>query len=140
MLEELCKRIQNCCATLRRSRNIRNVGSCWVKSLTGFKLCEKLPTTRNNMQQGVPTDATCNIQQCCVRLYGALGKRTLFACLKSRANGMYVGPFMLCLYFICERKFYARKHPEVTRQWKSTPKDTIFILETPRTPDVITQS
>ena len=37
--EELCKRIQHCCATLRRSRNKRNVGSCWLKSLTGFKLC-----------------------------------------------------------------------------------------------------
>ena len=61
MLEELCKRIQHCCATLRQSRNKRNVGSCWLKSLTGFKLCA---TTSNNMQQGVQTDATCNIQQC----------------------------------------------------------------------------
>ena len=64
MLEELCKRIQHCCATLRRSRNKRNVGSCWLKSLTGFKLCA---TTRNNiqqLQQGVQTDATCNIKQC----------------------------------------------------------------------------
>ena len=32
-----------------------------AKSLTGFKL---YPTTRNYMQQGVRTDATCNIQQC----------------------------------------------------------------------------
>ena len=61
MLEELWKRIQHCCATLRRSRNKRNVGSRWLKSLTGFKLCA---TTSNNMQQGVQTDATCNIQQC----------------------------------------------------------------------------
>ena len=59
--EELCKRIQHCCATLRRSRNKRNVGSCRLKSLTGLKLCA---TTGNNMQQGVQTDATCNIQQC----------------------------------------------------------------------------
>ena len=59
-LEELCKRIQHCCATLRRSRNKRIVGSCWLKSLTGFKLC----ATSNNMQQGVQTDATWNIQQC----------------------------------------------------------------------------
>ena len=57
MLEEPCKRIQHCCAMLQRSRNKRNVGSCWP----GFKLCA---TTRNNMQQGVQTDATCNIQQC----------------------------------------------------------------------------
>ena len=48
-----CKRMQHCCATLRRSRNKRNVGSYWLKSLTGFKLCA---TTRNNMQQGVQTD------------------------------------------------------------------------------------
>ena len=61
MLEELCKRIQRCCATPRWSRNKRNVRSCWLKGLTGFKLCA---TTRNNMQQGVQTDATCNIQQC----------------------------------------------------------------------------
>ena len=62
MLEELCKRINHCCVTLRRSRNKKNVGSCWFKSLTGFKLCATIP---NNMQQSVQTDATCNIQQCC---------------------------------------------------------------------------
>ena len=28
-----------CCAALRRSQNNRNVGTCWAKSLTGFKLC-----------------------------------------------------------------------------------------------------
>ena len=61
MLEELCKRIQHCCATFRRSRNKTNGGSCWLKSLTGFKLCA---ITSNNMQQGVQTDATSNIQQC----------------------------------------------------------------------------
>ena len=61
MLEELCKRIQHCCATLRRSWNKRNVGSCWLKSLTGFKLCA---ITRNNIQQDVQTDETCNIQHC----------------------------------------------------------------------------
>ena len=33
---------------------------------------KQLPTTRNNMQQGVQTDATCNIQQCCVSLHEAL--------------------------------------------------------------------
>ena len=52
-----------------------NVASCGVlfhvaKSLTaGFKLCA---TTHNNMQQGVQTDATCNIQQCCVHLHTEL--------------------------------------------------------------------
>ena len=48
MLEELCKRIQHCCAMLRRSRKKRNVRSCWLKSLTGFKLCA---TTPNKTQQ-----------------------------------------------------------------------------------------
>ena len=37
-----------------------NVGICWLKFLTGFKLCA---TTSNNMQQGVQTDTTCNIPQ-----------------------------------------------------------------------------
>ena len=33
---------------------------------------KQLQTTRNNMQQGVQTDATGNIQQCRVRLHEAL--------------------------------------------------------------------
>ena len=41
---------QQCCVRLHGA-----------KSLTGFKLCA---TTPNNMQEGVQTDATCNIQQC----------------------------------------------------------------------------
>ena len=116
MLEKLCKRIQHCCSTLRRSRNIRNVGNCWVKSLTGFKLCEKLPSTPNNMQQGVQTNTTCSIQQCGELLANmrpfarCFRQATGFACLKPRANGMYLRPFMLCLYYICEQKFYARKN------------------------------
>ena len=64
MFEELCKRIQHCCSTLRGSRNKRNVGSCWLKSLTGSNFAQQHATTSNNMQQGVQTDATCNIQQC----------------------------------------------------------------------------
>ena len=44
MLEEPCNRIQRYCATLRRSRNKRNVGSCWLKSLP-------VQTLRNNTQQ-----------------------------------------------------------------------------------------
>ena len=46
MLEELFKRIQHCCATLRRPRNKTNVGSYWLKSLTGFKLCAIRPFAR----------------------------------------------------------------------------------------------
>ena len=34
-----CKRVQRYCATLHRSQNNRNVGTCCVKRLTGFKLC-----------------------------------------------------------------------------------------------------
>ena len=36
------------CTMLRGSRNKRNVGSCWLKSLTSFKLSE---TTPNDTQQ-----------------------------------------------------------------------------------------
>ena len=57
---KLSKRIEHCCAALRRFRSKRNVGSCLLKSLTGFKLCVITP---NNMQQGVLRDPTCNIQQ-----------------------------------------------------------------------------
>ena len=45
---ELCKRIQHCCGMLWQSQNKTNVGSCRLKSSTGFKLCV---TTPNNMQQ-----------------------------------------------------------------------------------------
>ena len=64
--EELSKLIQHCCATLRRSRNKRNLGSCSLQSLTGVKL----RTTA--CKRSVQTDATCNTQQCCVRLHGAM--------------------------------------------------------------------
>ena len=37
MLKEVCKRIQNCCATLRRSQSKRNLGSCWLKILLANK-------------------------------------------------------------------------------------------------------
>ena len=66
MLEELCKRIQHCCATPRRSRNKRNVGSCSLKSLTRFKL------RATACKRSVQTGATCNTQQCCVHLHGAM--------------------------------------------------------------------
>ena len=35
----------------------------------------------------------------------------------------YVRPFMHCLYFICERKLYARTHVKITRKWESTVDD-----------------
>ena len=40
------------------------------------KRMQQLPTTCNDMQQDVQTDATCNIQQGCVRLHGALHEGT----------------------------------------------------------------
>ena len=63
MLEELSKQIQHYCATLRRSRNKRNVESCWLKQFDRFQ------TLRNNSQQHA---TTCNGQYCCVCLQGAL--------------------------------------------------------------------
>ena len=33
---------------------------------------QQLSTTHNNMQQGVQMDATCNIQQSCICLHGAV--------------------------------------------------------------------
>ena len=51
------------------TEEIRMLRSCWLKSLTCFKLCS---TTHNNLQQGVQTDAHCEIQQCCMHFLGAL--------------------------------------------------------------------
>ena len=77
-----CKRAQHCCATLRRSQNNRNVGTCWATSLTGFKLNA---TSANTVV--VPCKQTQQVttllgptmlgvvgQQCCVRLHGPLVK------------------------------------------------------------------
>ena len=50
----------------------KNVGSCWLKNLTSFK---HRATARNNMQQDAQTDATCNTQQWCVSMHGALVSR-----------------------------------------------------------------
>ena len=35
---------------------------------------------------------------------------------------------MHCLYFICDRKFYARTHIKITRHWKSTLKETNCVV------------
>ena len=56
-MEELCKSLLRYASAITEQKN---VGSCWFKSLTGFKLCA---TTPNNKQQSVQTDATCNIQR-----------------------------------------------------------------------------
>ena len=39
----------------------------------------------------------------------------------------YVRPFIHCLYFICERKFYARLHVKITRQRKSTLRQVVEV-------------
>ena len=46
MLEELRKQIQHRCVTLRRSRNKRNVGSCWLKRLTSSRRWRKASSGR----------------------------------------------------------------------------------------------
>ena len=60
------------------NRNAAIVGSCCfrlyvAKRLNGFKHLaynsQQHATTCNNMQKGVQMDATCIIQQCCVRLH-----------------------------------------------------------------------
>ena len=50
-METICNArawLQHCCATLKWSRKKRNVGSCWLKSLTSFKL---RATTPDNTQK-----------------------------------------------------------------------------------------
>ena len=55
---------QHCCA---------NIVACWcVRVVVVSKRIQQLPTTPKNMQQGLQTDAACNIHQCCVRLQGGL--------------------------------------------------------------------
>jgi len=47
----------------------KKVGSCRFRVGSGVKTDASIPT--NNMQQGLQTEATCGIQQCCVCLHGA---------------------------------------------------------------------
>ena len=53
---------------LRYASAITEQKQCWELLAEKF---DRFQTLRNNIQQGVQTDATCNIQQCCVRLHGA---------------------------------------------------------------------
>ena len=58
LLDVLCKRTQHCWTTLRWRRNNRNVCTCWLWSLTSFKLH---PTTSNKSQQHTTWSANaCN--------------------------------------------------------------------------------
>ena len=56
---------------LRYASAITEQKKCWELLAEKFDRFILYATTSNNMQQGVQTDATCNIQQCCVRLHGA---------------------------------------------------------------------
>ena len=61
-----CKRLQHCCATLRRSQNNRNVGTCWAKSLTGFKLYATSAKKCQHCCGSLQTDTTShNSVGCC---------------------------------------------------------------------------
>ena len=53
---------------LRHASAITEQKKCWELLAEKF---DRFQTLRNNMQQGVQTDTTCNIQQCCVRLQAA---------------------------------------------------------------------
>ena len=53
---------------LRYASAITEQKKCWELLAEKF---DRFQTLRNNMQQGVQTDTTCNIQQCCVRLQAA---------------------------------------------------------------------
>ena len=67
-------------ATLRRSQNNGNVGTCWAKSLTSFKLYATsanivvVPCKRTQQVTILlgPTMLGAVGQQCCVRLHGPL--------------------------------------------------------------------
>ena len=76
-----CKRAQHCCATLRRSQNNRNVGTCWAKNLTGFKLyatsankcqhcCGSMQTDATSHNIVGPNNVWCCCKQCWARLRG----------------------------------------------------------------------
>ena len=56
-------------ALLRYASAITEQKKCWELLAEKF---DQFQTLRNNMQQGVQTDTTCNIQQCCVHLHAAL--------------------------------------------------------------------
>ena len=49
---------------LRYASAITEHKKCWKLLGQKFDRFQTLRKTHNNMQQGVPTDAVCNIQQC----------------------------------------------------------------------------
>ena len=64
-------------AVVLRSLAMCNFQHCWSNDvgICCVRVCSSAQTdatTPKNTQQGVQTDATFNIQQCCIRLYGPL--------------------------------------------------------------------
>ena len=72
MLPKSCANRSNIVA-LRFSDHGTNemLGVAGSKVWAVSSFAQQLPTKRNNMQQVMQMDATCNIQQCCIRLRGA---------------------------------------------------------------------
>ena len=62
-LETMCEELEQ----LRYASVITEQKKCW--ELLAQKI-NRFQTLRNNMQQGVQTDAISNIQQCCIGLHG----------------------------------------------------------------------
>ena len=97
---------RQCCAN--------NVACCLRPCCRGFKQMQQLRKNRNNMQQGVKKDATCNIQQCCVRLCtGVLISLDVTCCV--RLHTLKVHPVARCCTLLrrivgsCCAKFETRK-------------------------------
>ena len=66
--KEVCQRIQHCCPNY--APTFSDHGTKDILEIVGSKLWpvsnlgQQFSTTRNNMEKGVQTDTTCNIQQC----------------------------------------------------------------------------
>ena len=72
MLKQLCitdPTLLGYASAIKEQKKILRVVSSKVLLLSNF--AQQLPTTRNNVQQGVKKDATYDNQQCCIRLQGA---------------------------------------------------------------------
>ena len=64
----LCKRTQDCCATLHQQQSNRNVGNCCAKRLTDFKRYATSSSKCQHCCGSMQTDATCWARQCFVLL------------------------------------------------------------------------
>ena len=101
---------QQCWKSCANGSNIvaLRFGDHGTKEMSGpiSNFAQQHATTSNNMQQGVQTDATCKIQQCCVRLYSALLQRTVsFKCL----------PIHVHLYALLVKRQKANSQTNISR-------------------------